>query len=353
MAEQNERREGKLTVWCRGWVLGLAMISVVSWPVRGAYGQSGTSVVLREAVRRGSTSRVRIELKAQGLYRPGLPPGKVASEARLPKPRALDVATRLIFCERVLDLEDDATSGVERSGSAKEAGRGQPRKVVRHVIQAAAAINGEVRPFATILRPEVAMLIAERRRQEGPVVVISPAGPLTRSELEVVQAIGDPLALSDVLPGGAVGLGRHWRVGPFAAQTLSGYDVITVNELDASLESVDSTKARIRIHGRIEGSANGGKGLITCEGQVTFDRQMGWIDRLEVNRAETRSPGPVEMGLDVKSTLTMTRHVGSASGHTLRRQPGQSPPGNHPGEPAAAPGRTRRQVHPAPRPAMA
>ncbi len=192
---------------------------------------------------------------------------------------------------------------------AMEASRGQPRKVVRHVLQAAAAINGEVRPFATILRPEVAMLVAERRRQEGPVVVVSPAGPLTRSELEVVQAIGDPLALSDVLPGGAVGLGRHWRVGPFAAQTLSGYDVITANELDASLESVDRTKARIQIRGRIEGSANGGKGLITCEGSVTFDRQMGWIDRLEVNRAETRSPGPVEMGLDVKSTLTMTRHA--------------------------------------------
>ena len=226
-----------------------------------------------------------------------------------PSRTSLDVATRLIFCERVLDLEEDPAIGVEKNGVSKGVSRGQPRKVVRHVIQAAAAINGEVRPFATILRPEVALLVAERRRQDGPVVVVSPSGPLTRSELEVVQAIGDPLALSDVLPGGAVGIGRHWRVGPFAAQTLSGYDVITANELDASLESVDSTKARIQIHGRIEGSANGGKGLITCEGAMTFDRQMGWIDRLEVNRAEIRSPGPVEMGLDVKSTLTLTRHA--------------------------------------------
>ncbi len=311
MAERNRRSDGDLSVWCHRVVLGLAVILVVSWPTRVARCQSETSVSLREMVRRGSTSRVRIELKAQGLYRPGLPPGKVSSEARLPKPRALDVATRLIFSERILDLEEDAANGAEQDGGAKRtdgrASQGHATKVVRHVIQAAAAINGEVRPFATILRPEVALLVAERQQQDGPVVVVSPAGPLTRSELEVVQAIGDPLALSDMLPGRTTGLGRHWRVGPFAAQALSGYDVITANALDASLESIDRTRARIQIHGRIEGSANGGNGLITCEGTVTFDRQMGWIDRLEVNRAETRSPGPVEMGLDVKSTLTMTR----------------------------------------------
>jgi hypothetical protein len=34
---------------------------------------------------------------------------------------------------------------------------------------------------------------------------------------------------------------------------------------------------------------------------------MGLVDRLEVNRVESRQPGPVEAGLDVKSTLTVLR----------------------------------------------
>jgi hypothetical protein len=311
MAERNARCDGERSIWCRAVALGSTMIIAVTWLPLSGSAQSSEGILLREAVRRGSTSRVRIELKAQGLYRPGLPPEKVSGESRLPKPRSLDVQTRLIFSERVLDFEEDSTPGAEKDSRTRRSdgrtSRGRPRKVVRHVIQAAAAINGEVRPFATILRPEVSLLVAERRRQNGPVVVVSPTGPLTRPELEVVQAIGDPLALSDVLPGGTVGIGQHWRVGPLAAQTVSGYDLITANELDASLQSIDRAKVRIQLHGRIEGSANGGKGLITCEGTVTFDRQVGWIDRLEVNRAEVRSPGPVEMGLDVKSTLTMTR----------------------------------------------
>jgi hypothetical protein len=280
---------------------------------RLGWGEAGTSVVLNEAMHRGSSTRVRIELKAEGWFRPGLPPGKVSAEARLPKPLALDVQTRLVFSERVVELGEDQRSGTasngQPGGSANAtATRGRARKVVRQVIQAASAINGDVRPTAADLRREVTLLVAERR-QSGEVAVVSLGGHLTRSELELVQTVGDPLALADLLPIGPVGLGRRWRVGEPAARALSGYDVITSNGLDAALESVDAAKARIRIQGRIEGSALGGPGTITCEGFLTFDRRAGWIDRLELNRNESRRPGPIEAGLDVKSTLTMTRHA--------------------------------------------
>jgi hypothetical protein len=278
-------------------------------------GEPETSVVLGEAMRRGTTTRVGIELKAQGLFRPGLPPEAVGAEARMPKPLTLDVQTRLVFSERVLELVEDVASAAVRSGAGGAVDRPRPgaagraRKVVRQVIQAASAINGEVRPTAAAVRPEVAWLVAERRHRDGPVVVVSPAGPLTRSELELVQVAGDPLALADALPGGPVGLGQHWRVGDLAAQAVSGYDVVTSHALDATLEAADGTRARVRIKGRVEGSALGGAGVVTCDGFLTFDRRMSWIDRLELHRAETRRPGPVEAGLDVKSTLTMTRQA--------------------------------------------
>ena len=304
--------------WRVGMTLGLMTIFAVSGLPRQASGQDTSAVVLNESVRQGTTSRVRVELKAQGLLRPGLPPGEKSAEARLPKPRSLDVATRLVFSERVLTLDQEPETGGEKAdGSGKITTnqltrQGRPRKVVRHVVQAASAVNGEIRPMSAMLRPEMAILVAERRKQDGPVVVISPTGPLTRSELELVQTVGDPLALGDILPEGPVGLGRNWRVGVPSAQILTGYDTITLNELDASLESFDGTKARLRIRGRVEGSVMGGQGQISCEGFVTFDRQLGWIDRLELNRNETRRPGPIELGLELKSSLTMTRHAEQA-----------------------------------------
>jgi hypothetical protein len=288
----------------------LALVLILVGAGRSAAGEPGRAIALGEAVPRGRSSRVWIELKASGLFRPALPPGQAVAEARMPKPLSLDVQTRLVFNERVLELAEPASAtGTSGVGGPEPRGRGRARKVVRHVIQAASAINGEVRPMAAILRPEVAVLVAERRRTEGPVVVISPAGPLTWRELDVVQGVGDPLALSDLLPPGSVGVGQTWRVGEAAAKGVSEYDAITTNGLEATLESFDADRATVRIQGRIEGSHHGATGLMTCDGVLGFDRRLGWIDRLELHRNESRRPGPVEAGLDMKSTLTVARNA--------------------------------------------
>ena len=42
--------------------------------------------------------------------------------------------------------------------------------------------------------------------------MVSPAGPLTWYELELVQGLGDPLTLADLLPEQPVAVGEHWRV---------------------------------------------------------------------------------------------------------------------------------------------
>jgi hypothetical protein len=238
-----------------------------------------------------------------------LPPSGAASDAQMPKPRDLDVQTRLIFHERIVPV---GPGGVVRPSNATggspsdHALAGDSIKIVRHVIQAAAAINGEVRPTAATLRPEVALLVAEKRDRGWPVLVFSPAGPLTWSELELVQSVGDPLALAGLLPESPVGLGDRWKVRETAAKGVSGYDTVSASSLEATLESADANKARIRIKGRVEGSALGGAGVIDCDGFATFDRDVMRLDRLDLNRVETRQAGPVEAGLEMKSTLTLT-----------------------------------------------
>jgi hypothetical protein len=284
-------------------VRGLGVLVGVWAAVLGS-GERIRADELRETLAKRASTQVRIELKAEGLFRPGLPPDALTEEAKLPKPLALDVKTRLVFHERIVGPGEPARQAARGSATGPGPSR---RRAVRWMAQAASAINGEVRPTSSVLRPELSLLIAERASDSGAVIVVSPSGPLTRPELELVQGPGDPLVLADMLPAGDAGKGQSWRLPASVAVALSGYDVVKRNALEASLEQLDEKSARVRIKGEVEGSALGGEGTIACDGFLTFDRLAGLVDRLEVNRTEKRQPGPVEAGLDVRSTLSVLR----------------------------------------------
>jgi hypothetical protein len=275
-------------------------------------GEGDTPLVLREQPQPGASTRVQIELKAQGLYRPGLPPGDQSGEVRMPKPLTVQIETRFVFHERLVQVGADGKAvavgaAVQSAGVPRVGGPGARLAAVRQVVQAASAINGEIRPTSALIRPEVSLLVAQRRDTDVPVVVASPAGALTWYELELVQGLGDPLVLGDLLPEQAVKIGDRWRVRDSAAKALCGYDVVGTNRLEAVLESTSENQARIRVNGQVLGSALGGNGTMSCGGFLTFDRRSARIDRLEINRSEARQPGPIEAGLDIKSTLTVER----------------------------------------------
>jgi hypothetical protein len=311
MARSERGCWGMVASLMAAWVLAAGSGSCTrAGGVRGDV--AGQALELRESMLSGSATRVQIELKARGLYRPGLPQAGGAEGAEMPKPRDLDVQTRLILHERIVRVGPDGLLQRSSSSNAKPSDASTAAgaiKVVRHVVQAAAAINGEVRPTSARLRPDVALLVAEKRDRGWPVIVFSPAGPLSWSELELVQGVGDPLALAGLLPERPVAVGDHWKVRDSAAKVMSGYDTITSNNLEATLESAEESRARLRLKGRIEGSAFGGAGVIGCDGFATFDREVARIDHVDLNRVETRQAGPVEAGLDMKSTLTVTRHT--------------------------------------------
>ncbi|AGA24946.1 hypothetical protein [Singulisphaera acidiphila] len=273
----------------RGSMIGLVILGG-GLTVFGADAKEKETVELRDSAQVGDSTKVLVTLKAEGLYRPAPAPGAAKSEPV--KPLKLKVETRLEFLERVL-----VTDPVGKPGRAT--------RVVRKVSQAASAINGEIRPTAAVLRPEVALLVAEPRA--GGVVVFSPGGPLTRSELELVQGAGDPLALASLLTDKRVKVGDSWTVGDDAARSLSSYDSLIDNALQAKVESIDAQTIKIHLEGNVRGSVLGGEGKMLFEGTLNLDRAAGRIDRLHLQRSEARKPGAVEAGLEVKSTLTVTR----------------------------------------------
>lgn len=134
----------------RGSMIGLVILGG-GLTVFGADAKEKETVELRDSAQVGDSTKVLVTLKAEGLYRPAPAPGAAKSEPV--KPLKLKVETRLEFLERVL-----VTDPVGKPGRAT--------RVVRKVSQAASAINGEIRPTAAVLRPEVALLVAEPRAGE-------------------------------------------------------------------------------------------------------------------------------------------------------------------------------------------
>ena len=129
---------------CRWCVVGFGALMMGT----GAVG-SATPATLRESARVGDSTQVLITLEADGHYRPAPPSGTPKAEPG--KRMALKVETRLDFAERVVNVDAE----------------GRARRVARWVVQAASAINGEIRPTGAVLRPEVSLLVAEPRRRES------------------------------------------------------------------------------------------------------------------------------------------------------------------------------------------
>lgn len=247
------------------------------------------SVELREQGRPGQVTRFVMSLKAEGKSLPPLPPGKPGSQ-----PLPLKVEGRCEGWEKLLEIDAN----------------GVPIRSARSIQRAAAAINSELRPTTTALRSDVSLLLADRR--EDGVILVSPGGPLTRQELEVVQWPADPLVLGLLLPGKPMKRGDRWTPTAEAVRSLSGYDALATNGLTATLESWDDDSARITIAGKVRGATLGAEGTIDCDGTLTFDRRRGRVRRLELRRTEDRKPGQVEAGLDVKSVLIVSREPAEA-----------------------------------------
>ncbi len=271
--------------WIRCYAMGAVAVWVTAAGIAGA--ADSKPVLLRESHDSASTSRVQVGLKGEGLFLQAAPPG--ATKAQVPKPLTLKVEVRLEYLDRVIKLADS----------------GRPSRSARRIIRAGSAINGEVRTFATAIRPSVAIVIAESK-PDG-ILLFSPGGPFSQSELEMLEVPADPLVLGDLLSDKPVATGDRWTVGNAAAMALSSYDTVQKNALEASLESLDDAKAVVKLTGEVNGSRLAGDGTIKVEGSFTLDRKVGRIVKLTVERAETRRPGLVEEGLDVKSTLTLTK----------------------------------------------
>ena len=206
--------------------------------------------------------------------------------------------------------------------------------------------------MAAAIRPEVALLVAEPRA-EG-VVVFSPGGPLTRSELELVEGPGDPLALggSVARPPGRGGRPLGGR-GRRRRASLSAYDTLAANKVEATLEAVDAGAARVRVRGEVRGSVLGGEGVDGLR-RLVHVRPQGGADRLpDAQPRRDPAAGGRRGGAGRQEHADRHPPRGRDPRRALRRRTGAARARRRPGARAAGPVRARRALLAGARPRLA
>jgi hypothetical protein len=180
-----------------------------------------------------------------------------------------------------------------------------PDKVARcyEIAKAAISVNGD-RSEKT-LRPERRLMVAQRSKSGF--LVYSPAGPLTRDELDLTSDHFDTLSLTGLLPGKAVTVGESWKVSNAVAQALCSFEGLTQQNLECKLEEVNGQTARVSVKGTSTGIDVGALVKLSIDATCLYDLSSRRLTRLEWKQKDDREQGPASPASSMETTITLTR----------------------------------------------
>ncbi len=242
----------------------------------------GQMVTLAEAVKPGDCAKYAVGLTVAGKM--------ILTQDGQKNELKLAAAARHQFSERVLAVDGGMAKKTLRSYETAEA-------------KAAAGPNEIARTLAADRR-----LVVARRSADG-LFCYSPAGPLTREELDTVAEHFNPHCLAGLLPGKAVAVGDTWRLDAAATQAAGQFDELAKNDLAGKLDKVEGGKAQFSITGSAEGTENGAKVKLAVSAAGTFDVASARVVALTWKQADERGDGPVNPASQVEATVTLAREV--------------------------------------------
>ena len=274
----------------------LILTTVLAFGTIASASSTGT-ISLRERVDGQRVVRTSCTMTAEGLYflDPPIDPKSTKPEKVQPETLKVQANTKLIVLDRwnLSESADGPSSGV---------------LIARRLVEFAQAdIGGQVRPAANQIRKQRRRFLTDI--QDEMVRNGSLDGPITRQELEAITTPGDGITLWTILPKKEVSLGETYKIDQLGAKSLTLFDTIAVNSLEAKIETIDSARVQIRVRGEVRGAVLGAEGKMTIQGTIGFDRDAGLVDSLTINRDESRRPGSVEAGLEIHSKLEVKREV--------------------------------------------
>jgi hypothetical protein len=265
---------------------------------------------------RSSASAVLILLLGVGLLPPGYAlAGKQGYDLRpQPKPgevvrveAQLDVGGEVKLTEegKVRSLKMSVAGNVvydEKSLAVRGAGTAGARSI-RHYREAQAAIKIDEGGIEPKLRDDRRLIVADEA--DGRATLFSPAGPLTREELDLVDLPANSLLVDRLLPDHPVRVGDHWPHADTLVAEFLGLDAVSQNDTQSELKEVTGSRARLELAGRVLGAVGGVATEIEVKAKYRFDFNERRVTGLGLLVKEKRAIGHVNTGLDVVAKLQM------------------------------------------------
>jgi hypothetical protein len=183
---------------------------------------------------------------------------------------------------------------------------GAPRKTARHysIAQSTSQVGAEkvVRTLGANRR----LIVAQR---SDALLCYSPAGPLTRAELDVTAEHFDTLQLTGILPDKEVSIGDTWKLSNTAAQALCLFEGLISQELTVSLKEVKDGAAIIAVEGKASGIDAGALVNVTVTASARYDLLKRRLISLEWKQHDKRDQGPASPASEVESVTTIKREL--------------------------------------------
>ena len=242
---------------------------------------SAQTYPLSETLQAGDCVRIHLEMNLSGEMRVNKE-GKAVS-------LKLEATATHDFPERILKVGSDGTA----------------EKAARVYEKAKAVISVDKEPSQRALRVERHLFVVQRNQDR--LIVYSPAGPLTREELELTSEHFDTLAVPGLLPGRAVSVGETWKVANPIAQALCNFAGLTEQSLVCKLEEVKDQVARVSVAGSATGIDLGALVKLSIEATYHYDLNAKRLIRLEWKQKDERGQGPASPATSVQTSVTVTR----------------------------------------------
>jgi hypothetical protein len=236
---------------------------------------------LSETAQAGDCFRIHLNMTLSGEMR-------VNKEGK-PWSLTLEATATHEFPERILQVASD----------------GLPEKAARIYEKANAVITVDKTPSNRSLRSERHLLVAQRNKDH--LLVYSPAGALTREELELASEHFDALALPGLLPGRAVSVGETWKIPNTVAQALCSFEGLVEQTLVCKLEEVKDQVARVSVSGAATGIDLGALAKLKIEASYRYDLDSKRLTRLDWKQKDERDQGPASPATSVQTAVTLTR----------------------------------------------
>ena len=147
-------------------------------------------------------------------------------------------------------------------------------------------------------------LIVVSMGEERP-ILHSPAGPLSREQLELIDVQGNSARLHALLPDKAIKVGDSWPNTNNALKDILGLDAIAKSDVKSRLVKIEAGVAKLEMSGSLEGAIDGVSSTIQINSKYSYNIQQGRITWFALAVKEKRSIGHASPGFEVTARLRM------------------------------------------------